>query len=545
LSTPTPQLVLGPLLRYVGTTTATVWVETDAPAVVEVLGHRASTFNVLGHHYALVLIEELEPGSINRYEVLLNGRTVWPQEDGRPVPAIHTREGERQSRLVFGSCRVGAPESPPYTHAPSEHRKGLGVDALWAYSRRLQEGAASWPDGLLLMGDQVYADDVPPETAAFIRERRNVDEPPGEEIADFEEYTRLYRESWSDPDIRWLLSTVPSAMIFDDHDVSDDWNISQSWVDEKRSLSWWDERITGAFMAYWIYQHLGNLSPPELAEETMFDLVLEDDDAGPRLREFARRCDRESAASRWAYYRDFGRSRLLVIDSRAARVLVDGHRDMVDAAEWEWIVEHARGSFDHLILVTTLPAFAPHGIHHLEAWSEAVCAERFGPAVGRLGELVRRAVDLEHWAAFQRAFEQLVDLLRDISTGLGGEPPATITILSGDVHTTYIAEVDLGPKSGPSRVYQVVCSPFRNPLKPFARRVVKATGSRLAARVFSALARASGVPPSSATWSYLARRTYDNSIGELNLDEDAATVTIYQSRPPGWLELLYTRKLSG
>jgi hypothetical protein len=520
-------------------------VETDAPAVVEVLGHRASTFNVLGHHYALVLIEELEPGSVSPYQVQLDGRTVWPQEDDRPVPAIHTREGERQARLVFGSCRVGAPQSPPYTHAPSEHKRGLGVDALWAYSRRLQEGAASWPDGLLLMGDQVYADDVPPETAAFIRERRDVDAAPGEEIADFEEYTRLYRESWSDPDIRWLLSTVPSAMIFDDHDVNDDWNISQSWVEEMRSLPWWDERITGAFMAYWLYQHLGNLSPPELAEETMFELVQQDEDAGPRLREFARRCDRESAASRWAYYRDFGRSRLLVIDSRAARVLGDGHRDMVDTEEWDWIVEHARGSFDHLILVTTLPAFAPHGIHHLEAWSEAVCAGRWGSAPARLGELVRRAVDLEHWAAFQRAFEQLVDLLRDISTGLGGEPPATITILSGDVHTTYAAEVDLGPNAGPSRVYQVVCSPFRNPLAPFARRVVKATGSRFAARVFSALARASGVPPSPATWSYLAQRTYDNSIGELNLDEEAATVTLYRAVPPGSLELLYTHELSG
>ena len=130
----------------------------------------------------------------------------------------------------------------------------------------------------------MYADDVPPETAAFIRARRDVDAPPGEEIADFEEYTGLYRESWSDPDIRWLLSTVPSAMIFDDHDVSDDWNISQSWVDEKRSLPWWDERITGAFMAYWLYQHLGNLSPPELAEETMFHQVQQDEDAGPRLK---------------------------------------------------------------------------------------------------------------------------------------------------------------------------------------------------------------------------------------------------------------------
>ena len=51
-------------------------------------------------------------------------------------------------------------------------------------------------------------------------------EPPGERVLDFEEYTELYRESWGDPTIRWLLSTVSTAMIFDDHDVHDDWNIS-------------------------------------------------------------------------------------------------------------------------------------------------------------------------------------------------------------------------------------------------------------------------------------------------------------------------------
>ena len=41
-----PGLVLGPLLRYTGTTSATVWVETSAPCEVEVLGQRARTFTV-------------------------------------------------------------------------------------------------------------------------------------------------------------------------------------------------------------------------------------------------------------------------------------------------------------------------------------------------------------------------------------------------------------------------------------------------------------------------------------------------------------------
>ncbi len=225
-------IVVGPLLRYVGTTSATVWVETDGPAEVEVLGHRASTFEIASHHYALVLIDDLEPGTITRYEVRLDGTPAWPPDDGRPPCAIHTRSGERQSRLIFGSCRVGAPQREPYTRPPTDDPAGVGVDALYAYARQLQESGTRWPDGLVLLGDQVYADAVPPETAAFIRARRDVTNAPGEEVADFEEYTRLYRESWSDPDIRWLFSTVPSTMIFDDHELSDDWNISWRWVDE-------------------------------------------------------------------------------------------------------------------------------------------------------------------------------------------------------------------------------------------------------------------------------------------------------------------------
>ena len=62
-----------------------------------------------------------------------------------------------------------------------------------------------------------------------MKTRRDIRRPPRTEVADFEEYTRLYRESWSEPTIRWLLSTLPSSMIFDDHDVRDDWNASHAW----------------------------------------------------------------------------------------------------------------------------------------------------------------------------------------------------------------------------------------------------------------------------------------------------------------------------
>jgi PhoD-like phosphatase len=525
-------------------------VETSEACEVEVLGQRSQTFTVEGHYFALVLVEDLKPGSVVAYEVRVNGRVVWPPDDGRPPSAVHTRSHERYVRLVFGSCRVGDPQPASTEQSWPDELTRTGIDALRTYARQLQRGELEWPDALLLLGDQVYADEVSPATAQFIRSCRDVSEPPGEEVADFEEYTRLYRESWSDPEIRWLLSTVPSVMIFDDHDVHDDWNISWSWVAEMRSKPWWDARITGAFMSYWIYQHIGNLSPPELAEEELLRQVHGDADAGPRLREWARRWDRESAASRWAFYRDFGNTRLLVVDSRAARVLSDEHREMIDEEEWDWLIEHSLGDFDHLVIASTLPVFMAHGIHHLEAWNEAVCAGQWGRTAARLAERLRRAVDLEHWSAFNTSFERLCDWLRRIAEATAApRPPATIVLLGGDVHNASVSRVDLGTTSEASRVFQIVCSPFRNPLSLTQRSIVRLTASKGAALVFSLLARLAHVPTPSAKWDFVRRPSFDNSIGELELDRRAAHITLRRSaregEDPERLHPLHVTELSG
>ena len=96
------ELVLGPMLRHVGERDATVWVETDEACEVEVLGHTEPTFCVDGHHYALVCIEGLEPGSRSEYEVSLDGERRWPVADSEISPparsAPWTRTGA--ARLV-------------------------------------------------------------------------------------------------------------------------------------------------------------------------------------------------------------------------------------------------------------------------------------------------------------------------------------------------------------------------------------------------------------------------------------------------------------
>ncbi len=440
-----PELVLGPLLRYAGETNATVWVETDTACEVEVLGCRSRTFHVEGHHYALVHVAELEPGAAYEYEVLLDGERRWPEAGSLFPPAvIRTWPGGEAVKLVFGSCRISAPHEPPHTLSSEEDERGLGVDALYAMAMRLRdETTEDLPYALVLLGDQIYAHKPPFDTLDFIRSRRDASEPPGEEVASFEEYARLYRDSWGDPAIRWLLSTVSSAMIFDDHEVADDWNISESWLEETRNHPWWNDQISGGHVSYWIYQHLGNLSPKELEQDGLFERVKSADDAGPILREFAYKAHRETAGTRWSFYRDFGDTRLVMMDSRGGRVLERGHRSMVDADEWRWIEEHATGGFDHLLLGTSLPVLLGPGVHHLQAWNEAVCSGAWGERATKWGEKTRRSLDLDHWSSFNDSFVRLTDLIQRVGAGERGRPPASILVLSGDVHHGYLADIDV------------------------------------------------------------------------------------------------------
>jgi len=532
-----PQLVLGPLLRYVSQTEATVWVETDGPCEVAVLGRTASTFAVAGHHYGLVVLDGLAPGSTLPYEVHLDGVRAWPPaDDPYPRCVVRTLTQDESLRLAFGSCRVSVPHTMPYVLSKDDDSCGREVDALLALVERMRgEPASRWPDALLLLGDQVYADEVSPDTKELIASRRGPGGAPPDEVGDFEEYTALYRESWSDPALRWLLSTVSSAMIFDDHDVHDDWNISDTWVAQMRALPWWEDRVLGAYMSYWIYQHLGNLSPARLQEDPLFCAVQEaDGDCEVLVRDFARTAVREIAHVRWSFARDFGRTRLIVLDSRAGRVLTAGRRQMLSDAEWEWAEDQCTGDFDHLVIGTSLPMMLAPGMHHLEAWNEAVCDGAWGGLAARAGERIRQALDLEHWPAFQGSFRRLAALLEDVAAGRRGPPPATIVLLSGDVHHAYLAEAWFPGRDVVSRVLQATCSPIRNPLDSRERFVLRSAFTRPVGALGRGLARAAGVAPAPMRWSFAQEPTFDNQIAQLDLRGRSAHVRIEKTVAEDW-----------
>jgi phosphodiesterase/alkaline phosphatase D-like protein len=537
--------VLGPVLRHVGTTTAGVWVQVDRAATVTVLGCSTRTFEVSGHHFALLTVTGLEPDTTYPYEVAVDGEVVWPPRiSPYPPSSLRTRgeDSARRQRIVFGSCRYAkvSPFSEPKTAAR------LGVDALDAFAvETLGRPRAEWPDALLLLGDQVYADELTPQNRRRIAGRRDRHPDwPDDEIVGFDEYCGLYRDSWSDPEVRWLLSCVPTGMIFDDHDVRDDWNTSAAWRAEMAGKPWWRARIRSALASYWVFQHVGNLPAEELAADPDFRAVTSaEGDTWPLLAALADRADAEVDSRkgvRFSYRWDLGDTRFLMIDSRNGRILDGGEHLMLGEEEFRWLEEQAtERSADgpvHLVLGTSLPWLLPHALGDVQS---VVSVEAARPGWrGRLGETLRQGADLEHWQAFRASFDRLTRLVTTIATR--PDPPATVTVLSGDVHHSYAARVDLpGPGDDPGRgaasVHQLTCSPVHNVVDWFVRPGFRLGWSHRLARLTGRWAARAGVPPVEVAWHKVLGPLFGNTIATLELDGEHATVVFAQPRSAGSL----------
>ncbi|MGP4026221.1 DUF7800 domain-containing protein [Actinomadura sp. 3N407] len=539
-------LVLGPHLRHVSHHTATIWVETDRPCEVRVVNKEhgldagARTFTAHRHHYALVEIDGLSPGARIPYEVVADGETVWPEGDtGYPPSQIRTLDPASDLRISFGSCR----RSPGTVEQ-------FGYDALTAFADRLRTGGDSvaWPDILLMVGDQIYADELTDQMREFIRGRRGPEELPIEEVADYEEYTYLYKLAWhDDPAVRWLLSTVPTLTVFDDHDIRDDWNTSYAWREEMWSQPWWKARITGGIGSYWIYQHLGNMSPQERASDPVFKAVRTASDttgdAGVVLDEFAEKADKEPAGARWSYVHDWGGTRLIVVDSRCSRLLTSERRGMLDDEEFEWLDGHCQGGVDHLLIASSLPYLLPMAIHHAETWNEAVAGGVWGKAGAKLGEKMRQAADLEHWAAFEGSFRTLAAAVVAVGRGERGPAPASISFLSGDIHYSYLARVT--EPGTESTISQIVCSPLRNPLAGVFRWANRFAYSRAAGGPFRALARLAKVPVSPIRWRMTDGPWFHNAIATVEMSGRDCDVRWETPRDGGTLTEMGHAEITG
>lgn len=524
-------LSLGPILRHVDERSATVWLEVARPSEVTILDHSTPTFTVEGRHYALVVIEGLEPGRSYPYEVRVDDEVVWPDPDSEfPASVIRTAYDGMEPRVLFGSCRAAAPHHPPFSLERTMDHEARGVDALWAHAHRMREQPpAEWPDLLLFLGDQIYADDSSPAARERIERRRSDDlDLPAAIVVNYDDYCLLYHEAWEQEAERWLLSTVPSSMIFDDHDMIDDWNISASWVAEIREEPWWRQHAVAGLMSYLVHQHLGNLSPEDLDREGLLEAAVRAGDATEVLRNWAEEVDASVGSDsgyRFSHCRRLGRATVVVVDCRQARILDETERAMVGPAEWEWVRERCLDADGHVIIGTSLPVFIADGLHDLQVWNEYVCRGRWGRRGAAVGERIRRALDLEDWSAFERSYRLFNELLLD----LADTSCRSVIVASGDIHFSYAAAVG-GPVGDGLPVWQIVSSPIRNALIPPERGVMRTTLTAAGRRFGSLLRRTVGAPDTRPGIELLCGPVFANAMCLLDVNSAGHQLRIEQAR---------------
>ena len=276
-------------------------------------------------------VEGLEPGSTTPYEVRLDG------EVGLAAGGLRRsrRRGSARSdpeqpvRVAFGSCRYAPP-----TRSTGDDR--FDADALDTYARRIA-GLAGRASGRTRCC--CWATRCTP-TRPRRRPSERIRAAAGRPAPGRASRSRTSRSTpgsttsrWADPEVRWLLSTVPTSMIFDDHDVRDDWNTSRLWRRDMQQTPWWQERIIGGAVVV-----LGLPAPRQpLAGGPRRRRALPAGArrrrgrraAAARVRDRSRREADGHKGARWSYRRDFGDVRLLVIDSRCGRILDDDDRSMV------------------------------------------------------------------------------------------------------------------------------------------------------------------------------------------------------------------------
>jgi hypothetical protein len=192
---------------------------------------------------------------------------------------------------------------------------------------------------------------------------------------------------------------------------------------------------------------------------------------------------------------------------------------MLDPVEAAWLDAQLQGDVDHLLVGTSLPFLLARGLHHLEAFSEALARGAWGDWGGRAGEKLRLLVDLEHWGAFQSSFQDVARQVMEVAAGDRGRAPSTVTFLSGDVHHSYVSEAwpATGGPALRSTILQAVCSPMRNPLSRNMRFATAVASYGVAGPVGRLAARSTRVPDAPLTWRYAEGPWFDNNLAFLRL----------------------------
>lgn len=340
---------------------------------------------------------------------------------------------------------------------------------------------------------------LPRETKVYRVGYPSAGETSGVHAADYAEYSELYAEAWETPHARKALAHVPSFMIFDDHDVTDDWNADKNWIDIVHSkddpLKLWPTTITDALCAYWIYQGWGNLAPEAWRTDPRVAILerckAKGTDALPELRTLidaravaprAQGLNAPDPARKLAWHFEIPTPGMpfLAVDLRTDRDTVAAKG--MSRARLEWIEQRLNQSNSPVaFLVLPVPWLMPDPM--LFIFRHPTLAATLAGKPSEVA-LVRDA-DLEHPAG-----NEVWNQLRELVVRLGKTKKLkTLVIVSGDIHFSCNLDGKVDGAPDAPRVLQLVGSGLQQRVDDFKRSLlVKAYGN-----IHNVLSRAQGV----------------------------------------------------
>jgi hypothetical protein len=274
-------------------------------------------------------------------------------------------------------------------------------------------------------------------------------------------------EFWATlPKARRVLANVPSLMIFDDHEVTDDWNITQGWKDKVYKSPMGKTIIRNALMAYAIFQDWGNV-PDDYSDQSpkaqllglianYADVVKSDKKISTlnRIDELLGLTEPKAEPEiEWSYQSSIGSSaKAYILDSRNHRIYdrKQSPPGLLSPKALNQQLQFPTPTPNELLIVV-----APCPVIGLSMYEELLL-----PAVTAIMGLNKKGMELgqykfdnEAWYQHTPTFERLIERIAQYKKAV---------ILSGDIHYGCSAVLDYWKGLQHSRMVQLVSSPFKN-----------------------------------------------------------------------------------
>ncbi|WP_108819313.1 hypothetical protein [Pseudovibrio sp. Alg231-02] len=263
-----------------------------------------------------------------------------------------------------------------------------------------------------------------------------------EEAALYESEQKILKEFVAGlSQVRRLFAHLPVAMIFDDHDVTDDWNLNRDWEETAYGHPFSRRIIGNALCAYMLNQGWGN-RPEAFSGGTLEAMTRAV--TVPGTNSYDEFLDHLFAFENWDYHWELDPP-LLVLDTRTRRWRSERAGYLPSGLlDWEAVTDLQRSlrGKDAVLLVSAAPIF---GVKLIETLQKLLTF---------MGKPLM--VDAEYWMAHPGTADGILNVFRHRKT------PDRFTILSGDVHYSFVYDVELrGHSRGPD-IWQICSSGIKN-----------------------------------------------------------------------------------